>query len=347
MDQVRSVRVAPFEAAMLRVLRYLFGIDTSGKARAALRNAHPRPKCIHKDALRLVEDTLAKAAIRFLARSDGWRRERCLCSGSIREGRLWDRHSLEELRLAFSPHSLRFLIELTCRAPMAEDLQLADVLPQNLTAVDQLVFYVAYGVLRREHLHSRFAPLPIFNANGLCRLAWPEEFAGFGSDYEFDTWVQPPGVVLLESLQQELLQRTLDFEERKRSCRSADALVASGQAQRRVLERYLDAVEAHERFDVASFLLAAAAHIADRPPHQTLVTLSFYRMRRMQERLELRGAAMSLLQVFSRLQEMHRAAESVGYFDEGYAASQFLKSLWERYNGNQIAERCRTWLAQP
>ncbi len=65
----------------------------------------------------------------------------------------------------------------------------------------------------------------------------------------------------------------------------------------------------------------------------------------MAERVEAQRAALAFLRSLGRLQAWERQARNVGYFDEGYAASQLWKSEWEAHGGdtlcNQVSEIAR------
>jgi hypothetical protein len=49
--------------------------------------------------------------------------------------------------------------------------------------------------------------------------------------------------------------------------------------------------------------------------------------------------AFTFLRQMERLHDWRRQAESVSYFDDGYAASQLWKADWDRYEGDQMWER--------
>ena len=58
----------------------------------------------------------------------------------------------------------------------------------------------------------------------------------------------------------------------------------------------------------------------------------------MARRVEVHRAALVLLRSIDRLSEWERRARSVGYFDDGYAASQLWKSDWESYDGDRLCD---------
>jgi len=60
------------------------------------------------------------------------------------------------------------------------------------------------------------------------------------------------------------------------------------------------------------------------------------------DRAETYRGALAFLRVLPRLQQWERRARSVGYFDEGYKASQLWKDEWEHHGGDALAERAQT-----
>ena len=106
--------ISRFEVNLLRVLRAVVQQAPVEHVLPLLVKPLPRPKCLSRDAVDLVEDTLAKGCVQFLARR-GWMRERFMRAGTSTEGRLWQRSTPAELGLAFSPHALEFLLQLVVR----------------------------------------------------------------------------------------------------------------------------------------------------------------------------------------------------------------------------------------
>src|SRR4051812_387856 len=100
--------VSRFEANLLRVLR---GIVQQTSVAALLEKPMPRPGCLGRAAVELIEDTLRKGVVQWLARQ-GWRRERFLRDGRPVDGRLWQRTPPSQLVLRFSPWTLEFLLQL-------------------------------------------------------------------------------------------------------------------------------------------------------------------------------------------------------------------------------------------
>src|ERR1700722_20061836 len=103
--------VSCFEANLLRVLQALLQQAPVERVLPILKKPLPRPKCLSRDAVELVQDTLAKGCVQFLA-GRGWVRGRVLHVGKITEGRLWERTPPQDLGLTFSAHALEFLVQL-------------------------------------------------------------------------------------------------------------------------------------------------------------------------------------------------------------------------------------------
>src|SRR5579885_3581881 len=135
--------VSRFEANLLRLLWYFLRREPPERALPLLENRCPVPPCLHRNAVRLIQDTLAKGCVFLLARNGGWRRERFLRGECVVEGRLWQRTPPAELGLTFSAHSLHFLIWITANRP--GDSQHAWNVPEReLTPGDRMLLYFAH-----------------------------------------------------------------------------------------------------------------------------------------------------------------------------------------------------------
>ena len=61
----------------------------------------------------------------------------------------------------------------------------------------------------------------------------------------------------------------------------------------------------------------------------------------MGQRAAVSAAAFAFLRIYERLEQWEQQARSVGYFDEGYAASQLWKADWERFGGAAACDAVR------
>jgi hypothetical protein len=120
-----------------------------------------------------------------------------------------------------------------------------------------------------------------------------------------------------------------------------------GLAQERVLTAFLDAVEQAGRTDLARFLLGAAAVLVGPHAHAGMWTARLQTTGlRVADRTATYQAATTFLRALERLQTWEKRARGVGYFDEGYAASQLWKAEWEQAQGDGLTERARAIIRQ-
>jgi len=66
---------------------------------------------------------------------------------------------------------------------------------------------------------------------------------------------------------------------------------------------------------------------------------------RLAERIAIQRSALSLVQQADTFSRWHQQARAVGYFDEGYAASQFWKEAYEALYGGATITQARQTLA--
>jgi hypothetical protein len=335
--------VRPFEADLLHVLQAILGRGPVDRAVGVLLAARPRPKCLGRDALRLIEGTLAKGCVRALARRGGWRRERFLRGDRVVEGRLWERTSPEALGLAFSGNSLEFLIRLVAEGPTGWPSK-PDRTAGSPTLGDSLLLYFAHETFRATRAGEALRMLPDYRSHGLCRLAFPGDFAGRPglADLDFGGWVEPGRAWVLEALQGHLAGAWVASEKEKRKVGGAAWVVAIGREQERVADAYLSALDAAGRRDLARFFLDAARELLRLGAGLGDWTgVLNFQVLRLADRADAHRACLASLASLERLQGWESQARDVGYFDEGYAAAQLWKSDWERSGGDDLRASAR------
>jgi len=177
--------------------------------------------------------------------------------------------------------------------------------------------------------------------NGLCRLMFPEDFADAPLEGdEWRPWTSGVGSCILECLQRPLAVRWIETETAKERIKDAAWMRALGQRQARMLESFCAAMSAAGRWDLARFLLATAeAVLADNPTARRWIGGLNVETLRLADRVETYRAATALLRRLGELQRWEAEARTVGYFDEGYAASQLWKADWEHYQGDELCRR--------
>ena len=333
--------VSRFEADLLRLLDALLGRGPVEGALPVIVSRREPPPCLGRGAVALVQERLAKGVTWRLARRGAWRPERHLRGDRVASGRLWQRTDPEDLALSFSRRTLEFLIWLTARHPGDRSGRWS-ANPEALTVGDRLVIFEAFEALRPFEVHKHFLEMPEFARDGLCRVAFPDDFAGIdpGDPPDFAPWVEGVGACVLESFQAMLVRRWVEVERFKGQLRDAATMTALGRSQERVLEALLDAVDRVGRRDLARFLLSAASTLLgdDRAPGAWVGSLNLVGLR-LADRAEVHRDALVFLRSLDRLRSWERSSRDVGYFDEGYVASQLWKADWEASNGERLCDR--------
>ncbi len=185
--------------------------------------------------------------------------------------------------------------------------------------------------------------------HGLCWLAYPEDYmtAPIGARPNFEPWTNGVGAFMLEALQPELVRRWIEVESGKERIVESQAMRVLGLSQERVLTAFLDAVEQAGRMDLARFLLQAAVVLVGPHAHAGMWTGRLQMAgERVADRAATYQAATIFLRTLERLQTWERRARSVGYFDEGYAASQLWKADWEQVQGDVLTARAQAIVQQ-
>lgn len=329
--------VSRFEADLLRILHALLGRAPIEGARPLIAARRERPKCLSRGAVELVQDALAKGCVGRLAREGGWLADRYLRGDRVASGRLWDRTPPEDLGLDFSRYTLGFLIWLTADHPADRPVRWNPG-ERDLTVADRLVLFYAYEAMRNGPAdQAKVRELPQFARHALARLAFLEDFLDGGPDLDFSPWTAGPGACVLEALEPYLAARWVALERQKLSVTDPKRIIALGRAQEATLTAFLDAIDQAGRPDLARFLLSAASTLLREAsePRAWIGSLEVEGLR-LADRTEAHRAALTFLRVLGRLQEWERRARGVGYFDEGYAASQLWKAIWETHDGERL-----------
>ncbi|MSU77926.1 MAG: hypothetical protein EXS16_07505 [Gemmataceae bacterium] len=324
--------VSGFEYNLLRMLRGIVTQVSPEQILPILAKPVQRPPCLSADAVALVKDILAKGMVRWLARH-GWASNRYLREGVPVSGRLWERTPPELLGLKFSRWTLEFLLQLMsntlgAKKPQADELELGD----------RLIFLHSYQAVRGDERAEKMQNhWPSLWSDGLCRLFFVEELidAKTLTRIDWSPWLTEQGAAILESMQSALAERWEHLEARKQTFRDVVKIRQFGASQARVLGEYLDAIDAVHRRDLARCLLDAGRRVMrDRPTaHRWIGNLDIKR-ERIADRVLIYRDALAFLHALDRLRAWNEEASHVGYFDEGYVASQLWKAVWERFDGD-------------
>lgn len=332
--------VSPFEARMLRLLQLML---QPGPALAPTRAKGDlaRPPCLSRAAVELVQDHLSKGVIHLIARQ-GWQHERYLRGEQIRLGRLWERSDVADLPLVFSRHALELLCRVAAQPAELEDF---DPPPSEWTVADRLLLLFAYRSLQRTEVSKNLVRLQVWREDGLFQLMFPEEVSEQPVEIDWAPWTGGLGSCILEAWQAALTQRWLEVAQTRVQWTNTTKMQAQGNHQGRILDSFLAALERVGRWDLAQFLLRFFGEVLARQPTGAnwIGALNVSQMR-LSDRSQIYRAALVPLAGLTKLQAWQQQARSIGYFEEGYAASQLWKSLWETQRGDELcahAERIR------
>lgn len=343
--------VSRFEFNLLRLLRFVLGHMPPEQASNYLSAKLPQPPCLSEVAVRIAEDTIAKALVLHLVRAGGWRKERHLRNGKPSAGRVWERIPLTDRELAFSRHPLAFMTWLTAEK-VTDTKEPWDVPAGSLTPADELFFAVAYDSLKAEpNVAAVLAEKRAFRDNPLCWL-------NAGADFAVPGEVNPPGfqaltqgvrAVIVECLNPDLAQRWIKSERGRGQIGDWKQMRATGMTLNRTLTDFLAACGKANRPDLARFVLTAARAILNQPgltPQYWTGGLHGQGPPRLADRLETQRAAVVLPRHLTTLQAWDRNARGIGYWDDDYQASQLWKEDYEAANGDALAATAHRILEQ-
>ncbi len=342
--------VSRFEADLLHILHGFFGRLPADSLQKLVKAETHCPKCLSQNAVELVKDTLRKGMTQFLAEQGGWKRERFLRNEAISAGRLWDRTPPAELGLTFSKHALQFLMWITANNPTESRMKPAPKI-EELTTGDWLLFYLAYESLKKTEQETALLKQIPFQQHaliGLCNLMHYEK-ANITTG-NLTPWFTNQGASVLEALQQQLANRWVELEQEKSKITKAETVKQVGSLQFYWMNQWFDAAEQIERRDLCRFFLIAMKEVLRRGESSSQATYAKLYSQiqvdhlKLSERFEVYQSAAASLQLLKRLDQWNREARGIGFYDEGYAASQLWKSDWEELAGDQLYEEAQTQL---
>ena len=335
--------VSRFEFNLLNVLRFFLGHFPADRGLQLVRALAQRPPCLSATSINLAKDSLAKGCVLFLVRAGGWRNDRFLRDSQPVLGRIWERSPLEDRTLRFSRHVIQFLMWVT--AERVHETQTDwDAPPEELTPADELFFWLAFDACRADpdlsHVLRRKA---VFRSNRLCRLAFPGEIAS-DEPVDFEPWCTGLRAAILECLQPELARRWVRSERSKGQIGDWGAMREQGRAEYAALSGFLEAARRANRLDLTRFVLNVNAILfrGELQPIFWTGGLQGSGPSRLADRLDTQRAALAVPRQMETLCSWEEQARSVGYFDDGYAASQFYKQEWESAAGDRVSARART-----
>ncbi len=343
--------VSRFEHDLLVILRYLFGNMANRQAVPLILAHQQAPPCLSRNCVELVKDTLKKGLILFLTRAGGWQTDRFLSQGEPVAGRIWDRVPLDYRQLTFSSNPLSFLIWLTSEKLTTPSERWSAQTP--FTEADRLFFWLVFDRLRTEpDLLDPLRAMSVFSSNPYCWLFNPRDFVLNPETVtapDFDELFQGSHPAFLECLQTLLTCHWIASERRKSMRIDWSTMKNQGLGEIALFTRFLPAAEKAGRTDLARFLLRALSTIIRYDATSAdfwIRSLSPNQSLRLSERISIQQNALSLPQQAETFARWDRQSRTVGYFDEGYAASQLWKEEFESCEGALISARSKEFLQQ-
>lgn len=335
--------VSQFEANLIRVLRCIVSGSSPDGVLEIVRRESSRPKCLSRDCVELAKDALRKGVPRRFAKL-GWKRERFLQGDAekVAEGRLWQRWDGESRQLNFSGAVLEWLIWITAE-PLPESNKKCRVALEDCPLGDQLFLLLAFETFCDSPASKAVCGQPVFRAHPLVPLCFPlaalrtkmEPASGLNFWFELDrAWV-------LEALQGKIHERWLRFERARAGETQWQTVQKMGELQQRVLDDCLSAAESTRRWDLVRFVMTTAvASLSEIDFHRAASELDLTGLKLSQQQ-EVREASLTLLRSLNRLARRQEQARTIGFYDDGYDASQLWKSDWERWNGDAVCRQAR------
>lgn len=332
-------QVSEFEAKLLRILRCILGRFPKAQAYPLIFRTARRPKCLSRDCVHLIQDSLAKGMTTWAAQH-GWRRDRFLQGEAAVSGRVWERYPPENLGLSYSPSTVSWLIWITASNP-GEPQPSFDLSEDQLTLGDRLLLFRAYEMMRGWPAAEACLKQKVFADHGLIWLCYAEDAARAKARVtpDYSPWLERENSWVIESLQHTLAERWRTMEFEKRGFTDPQVLKNVGEAQTLAIDSFLDAAETRERYDLARFLLDAGRRLLRREVERPWFRRLQMGGLRLAERTNIYRAGLSLFASLGRLRTWERRARGIGYYDEGYAAAQLWLSDWETWNADAVCGR--------
>jgi len=332
------VRVAPHERDAIAVARALFGQGTYLAIEPTLAAKIPLEK-LGPSAMAVLQNTLAKGAVKILARLGG-------ATPRLRPGMPAGGKPVRafEVRptpvIAFGSYSFELMRWLT-RVPL-DDGSAPELAGVPKTIGDQLLVYLTLRLVEGQRLERRIATQVGMRASP---LAWLGHARVLARHEKAGSPESPPpafgallasteGRLIVECLAGDLARRWID-----KSQWSAEEVLDPphalrlANAERRTLEAFMDAVERADRWDLGTFLVDAGGRLLGRghkiddvaaraaPPVRAEGPL--------RTRTEARRRSGAVYQALVRIGARREHLALVRFFEDGYDDAQSLLMAWE------------------
>jgi hypothetical protein len=329
-----TARVDLREAEMLAVARALVTPDSYSSVSATLAGSLG-VAVMGPSAMRVLESTLSKGVVKMLARLGGARPRVRPDLGSSKLARVFDVRPAP--KIAFGTYTFELVRWLT-NAPLGarDNAPRFDAAPRTLG--DEICAYLALGLVEGQRLERVVAASPGLHTP-LTWLAFARSLARHGNETatapNLDSLVASEDArIVVECLAGDLARRwTASAVWDQEDVLQAEHAVRIGLLERAVLDGFLDAVERAGRWDLATFMIEAAARVLPSGAKpRDIAARAAPRVRAegpLRARTEARQRAGALFHALGRLGKKRDELALVFFIDDGYDVAQATLSSWE------------------
>lgn len=325
-------RVAANEAEMLAVARALV-TPAYASIEATLGSQLPLTT-MGPSAMGVLQSTLAKGIVKMLARFGGARPRIRPSSGVAKPTRVFEVRGTPQI--AFSPYTFELLRWLTVTPLHAKDCARFEATPRTLG--DELCAYLTLRLVEGRRLERVVASSPGLRT-ALTWLGFVRPLARYGGEGadapSLETLLTTEdGRIILECLAGDLARRwTMSIRWDEDDVLDPEQAVRIGTFERGVLQEFLDEVEKAGRWDLATFLIEAAARALPRGASpREVAARAAPRVRTegtLRARTEARRRAGALFHALGRLGKKREELALVRFIDDDYETAQATLSSWE------------------
>ncbi len=322
------VEVAASEAALITIARAQVGAIEPAAAWPHLVEDRTLPASIGRDAADLLDETLARGAIRLLARG-GARAGATVEGEKVKTGRLWERHPPPSLRFTERAYTLLRWLAATPLLGAPSTLPALDGAPVELG--DQLLVWLAIERLEGP-VRGALRIQPMVRATPLAWLGHAGELGSIGAPAapvldRLADLTAGTGAIVVEALAGALAERWRSTAAEQTRTVDPGALIAAGGACDAVLTAWFAACDRARRRDLAGFVLDAVGPLLPEAAWHAPDALD--PTTPLSRRAEARRAAGSLWRALMRWEAWDREHRSIRYIDDGYRVAQHLLARFE------------------
>lgn len=277
-------------------------------------------------AMRVLQSTLAKGAVKMLARLGGARTRRGVRPMLARPAPA----------LPFGPYTFELVRWLACARVGAPDTPSFEHAPK--TAGDELVAHLALRLVEGEPLARGVFSQPGLRASALGWLGHAASLARWAPE-DVEAPLPPIGrlvddaPVILECLSDDLRRCWIAASTSPPTVAAPVHALRVALAEQRTLATFLDAVRDRGRWDLATFLVEAGARVLPRGAAAKDVAARAVPVTRekgsLRARTEARKNAGALFHALVRLGKKHEELSLVRFFEDGYDEAQAVLAAWE------------------